>query len=100
MTQAPRAVSIVHGATGFLFSDGSCLRQLEEMRDKVRSRGRPKWGEGDGRRDLYGAQGKLQGKLPELKIVRLHRSKTFLLRAPTSLVIYLILLDVYVKLLN
>lgn len=44
--------------------------------------------------------GKLQGKLPELKIVRLHRSKTFLLHAPTFLVIYLILLDVYVKLLN
>lgn len=45
-------------------------------------------------------RGKIMEEITKLKIARLHRSKTSLLRVPTSLVIYLILLDVYVKLLN
>lgn len=44
--------------------------------------------------------GTQDGKLAGVKIVKLQWGKTYLRRVPSSLVTYLILLDIYVKLLN
>lgn len=51
-------------------------------------------------RNLVTFIGAQHGKLAGVKIVKLQRSKTHLSNVSTFLVTYLILLDIYVKLLN